>query len=140
MSESAATMQIGELADRTGLSLRTIRHYDEIGLLVPSGRSVGGYRLYTEGDLDRLLLVRRMKPLGFSLESMKELLDAVAAYRDHPTEENRRRVDVFVALADERRADLTRQVEMADEFLALLHEARGLGPVVETKAGAGLQE
>lgn len=140
MSESATTMQIGELAERTGLSLRTIRHYDEIGLLVPSGRSDGGYRLYTEEDLDRLLLIRRMKPLGFSLESMKELLDAVAAYRDHPTEENRGRVDVFVALADERRADLTRQVEMADEFLALLHEARGLGPVVETKAGAGLQE
>lgn len=139
MSTSATTMQIGELADRTGLSLRTIRHYDEIGLLVPSGRSDGGYRLYTEEDLDRLLLIRRMKPLGFSLESMKELLDAVAAYRDAPTEENRARVDVFVELADGRRVDLTRQVEMADEFLTLLHAARGLGPVVETATGTGPQ-
>ena len=41
------TMHIGELADRTGMSLRRLRHYDEIGLLTPSGRSEGGFRLYT---------------------------------------------------------------------------------------------
>ena len=63
----AGMMHIGELAERTALSQRTIRHYDEIGLLTPSGRSEGGFRLYTEGDLGRLLLIRRMKPLGLSL-------------------------------------------------------------------------
>ena len=63
--EVVATMHIGELADRSQMSLRTIRHYDEVGLLKPSGRTEGGFRLYTERDFTRLLVIRRMKPLGF---------------------------------------------------------------------------
>ncbi|MGW1599182.1 MerR family transcriptional regulator [Streptomyces sp. NPDC002343] len=69
-------LQIGEVAARTELSLRTIRHYEETGLVVPSARSRGGFRLYTETDVERLMVVRRMKPLGFSLEQMRDLLDA----------------------------------------------------------------
>lgn len=75
-------MQIGEAANRVGLSLRTMRHWDEVGLAVPSARSVGGFRLYTEADLDRLTLIKTFKPLDLSLEQMRELLatmDAVAA-------------------------------------------------------------
>src|SRR5690348_10590123 len=45
------TMQIGEVADRIGLSLRTIRYYEEVGLITPSARSPGGFRLYTEDDV-----------------------------------------------------------------------------------------
>lgn len=71
-------MQIGQVAERTELSVRTVRHYDEVGLIVPSARSVGGFRLYTDDDVARLLLVRRMKPLGFTLEEMRALLEAVA--------------------------------------------------------------
>ncbi|MFF0076482.1 MerR family transcriptional regulator [Streptomyces sp. NPDC005494] len=70
-------MQIGEVARRTELSLRTIRHYEESGLVVPSARSRGGFRLYTEGDVARLMVIRRMKPLGFTLDEMRDLLDAV---------------------------------------------------------------
>ncbi|MEU9137464.1 MerR family transcriptional regulator [Streptomyces sp. NPDC048404] len=69
-------MQIGEVAARTELSLRTIRHYEETGLVVPSARSQGGFRLYTETDVARLMVIRRMKPLGFTLEQMRDLLDA----------------------------------------------------------------
>ncbi|MFC8493923.1 MULTISPECIES: MerR family transcriptional regulator [unclassified Streptomyces] len=69
-------MQIGEVAARTGLSLRTIRHYEETGLVVPSARSRGGFRLYTETDVARLMVIRRMKPLGFTLDRMRDLLDA----------------------------------------------------------------
>ncbi|MFE1319532.1 MerR family transcriptional regulator [Kitasatospora phosalacinea] len=69
-------MQIGEVAARTELSLRTIRHYEETGLVVPSARSRGGFRLYTERDVARLMVIRRMKPLGFTLDQMRELLDA----------------------------------------------------------------
>ncbi|MBW0105477.1 MerR family transcriptional regulator [Pseudonocardia sp. KRD291] len=75
-------MQIGEAANRVGLSLRTMRHWDEVGLAVPSARSVGGFRLYTEADLERLLVIKTFKPLELSLEQMRELLatmDAVAA-------------------------------------------------------------
>ncbi|MYR09050.1 MerR family transcriptional regulator [Streptomyces sp. SID724] len=69
-------MQIGEVAARTELSLRTIRHYEETGLVIPSARSQGGFRLYTETDIARLMVIRRMKPLGFTLEQMRDLLDA----------------------------------------------------------------
>jgi MerR family copper efflux transcriptional regulator len=67
-------MQIGEAAERVGLSIRTIRHYEEAGLIVPSARTEGGFRLYTEPDLDRLRVVKRMKPLGFTLDEMRDLL------------------------------------------------------------------
>ncbi|WP_305885953.1 MerR family transcriptional regulator [Streptomyces sp. C10-9-1] len=69
-------MQIGEVAARTGLSLRTIRHYEDAALVVPSARSQGGFRLYTETDVARLMVIRRMKPLGFTLDQMRDLLDA----------------------------------------------------------------
>jgi len=67
--------QIGEVAERTGLSLRTIRYYEEVGLVVPSARSQGGFRLYTDPDVQRLLTIKRMKPLELTLEQMRELLD-----------------------------------------------------------------
>jgi DNA-binding transcriptional MerR regulator len=68
--------QIGEVADRTGLSLRTIRYYEEIGLVVPSGRTAGGFRLYTAEDIERLELVKRLKVLDLPLESTSEMLAA----------------------------------------------------------------
>lgn len=49
-------MQIGEVADRTGLSLRTLRYYEEVGQVRPSTRTSGGFRLYSETDVARLLL------------------------------------------------------------------------------------
>ncbi|MEE2061792.1 MerR family transcriptional regulator [Rhodococcus artemisiae] len=75
-------MQIGQVASRTELSIKTIRHYDELGLVTPSARSAGGFRLYTEDDVQRLLVIRRMKPLGFTLEEMRELLDALDVIAD----------------------------------------------------------
>ncbi|MFF9978817.1 MerR family transcriptional regulator [Streptomyces erythrochromogenes] len=77
-------MQIGEVAARTELSLRTIRHYEETGLVTPSARSQGGFRLYTETDVARLMVVRRMKPLGFTLDQMRDLLDATDRLDSEP--------------------------------------------------------
>ncbi|MGY1840350.1 MULTISPECIES: MerR family transcriptional regulator [unclassified Modestobacter] len=71
-------MQIGQVAERTGLSLRTIRFYEENGLVVPTTRTEGGFRLYSEADVARFEVVKRMKPLGFSLEEMHELLTLLA--------------------------------------------------------------
>lgn len=75
--EHAPPMRIGRVADLTGLSLRTLRHYDEIGLVSPSSHTEGGFRLYTALDVKRLLLIRRMKPLGYTLEQMQETLASV---------------------------------------------------------------
>jgi DNA-binding transcriptional MerR regulator len=67
-------MQIGEVAERTALSVRTIRFYEESGLVSPSERSQGGFRLYTDADVARLQLIRRLKPLDFSIDEMREIL------------------------------------------------------------------
>lgn len=118
------TMHIGELADHTGLSHRTIRHYDEVGLLHPTGRTDGGFRLYTEADLTRLLIIRRMKPLGFSLEQMAELLAVVDALDRAADEQERARIraqlDAYITDTEQRRAKLVEHLAMADEFLTTL--------------------
>lgn len=119
-------MHIGELADRTELSLRTIRHYDEVGLLKPSGRTEGGFRLYTEGDFSRLMLIRRMKPLGFSLEEMGELLRIIGVLDTGEDPELRADLGRFIEQATEQRHKLQRQLDMADEFLTLLQGQKAL--------------
>jgi DNA-binding transcriptional MerR regulator len=63
--ETSALLQIGEVADHVGLSLRTVRYYEEQGLLAPRTRTTAGFRLYAEEQVDRLALIKLMKPLGF---------------------------------------------------------------------------
>ena len=72
--------QIGEVAERTGLSLRTIRYYEEMGLIAPSARTGGGFRLYSDTDVSRLMLIKRMKPLDFSLEEMRDVLGILDSF------------------------------------------------------------
>jgi len=119
-----STMHIGELAEKTGLSLRTLRHYDEVGLVSASGRTEGGFRLYTQGDYDRLILIRRMKPLGFSLEEMADLLRIIdtlsGAAPDDDVSALRAELGSFIAEAGQRREKLVSQLAMADEFVDLL--------------------
>ena len=115
-------VHIGVVAQSTGLSQRTLRHYDDIGLVSPSQRSDGGFRLYTNHDVQRLLLIRRMKPLDFTLQEMHDLLavtDAVCA--PDATEQTRQQLRDFMVIAAARREDLARKTAMADEFLERLH-------------------
>ncbi|WP_415363122.1 MerR family transcriptional regulator [Saccharothrix sp. BKS2] len=115
-------MQIGEVAERTGLSLRTIRYYEEVGLVVPNARSQGGFRLYTEPDVDRLQVIKRMKPLGFQLEEVRELLgilDALPSPGDDPGE-HLDRLARFHARAEERCGELRAQLRGAEDFAAAL--------------------
>lgn len=72
-------LQIGAVAERTGLSLRTVRYYEEVGLLPAAERSPGGFRLYDEQAVQRLLVVKRMKPLDLTLDEVRELLDLLDA-------------------------------------------------------------
>src|SRR5688572_18251324 len=73
MVESGWT--VGQLAELARVTVRTLHHYDEIGLLVPSGRSRAGYRLYAEADLRRLHQILLFRELGFTLEAIQQLLD-----------------------------------------------------------------
>lgn len=124
-------MQIGEVAQRTGLSLRTIRYYEEQRLVVPSTRTRGGFRLYTEADADRLNLVRRMKPLDFSIEEMRELLalldrfepdPAVGADSPRSREELTDRLELYRAAAESRCASLRAELASAEQFAADLEQ------------------
>ncbi len=115
-------MQIGEVAERTSLSLRTLRHYDDVGLLQPTGRSDGGYRLYTTEDVEKLLVIRRMKPLGFSLEEMHDVMRLIKTLRDASSAPNAQLHAKHTEILDdaiERREKLLRQLSMADEFIDL---------------------
>lgn len=121
-------MQIGEVAARTELSLRTIRHYEETGLVLPSARSQGGFRLYTEADVARLMVIRRMKPLGFTLDEMRALLeatdrlDADEALPPEEREELLARIRGFEEVTRQRVDDLRTQLSRAEEFAATLAE------------------
>lgn len=120
-------MQIGEVATRTELSLRTIRHYEEAGLVIPSARSQGGFRLYTETDVARLMVIRRMKPLGFTLEQMRDLLDATDrldsedALDSGEREALLERVRTYQQAAAEQVEKLRVQLSRAEDFASTLH-------------------
>ena len=66
---------VGQVADLAGVTIRTLHHYDEIGLLSPSGRSAAGYRIYDEADLERLRQILFYKELGFTLEEIATIVD-----------------------------------------------------------------
>ncbi len=73
-------ISIGEAAERSGLTQRTLRYYEELGLLKPPARVARGQRLYTAGDLERIAQVRRMKDLlGFTLGEIKTVVEAEEA-------------------------------------------------------------
>lgn len=120
-------VHIGEVAERTGLSPKTIRDYDAAEVLHPASRSDGGFRLYSEADVRRLLMVRRMKPLGFSLNEAAIVVDAVTAVEQAGPDDDvsaiRSRIAVFLEDAQRRRTRLADQLAMADEFIDGLRRA-----------------
>jgi DNA-binding transcriptional MerR regulator len=134
MGDSDGMLQIGEVAERVGLSLRTVRYYEEMELLTPARRTEGGFRLYTEGEVERLDLIRQMKPLGFSVQEMRGLLDAYDTLRDPDAdagaiEVSRERLKVFAAEAAESCEKLRAQLERAQDFAKRLRrEARRRPP------------
>ncbi len=70
-------LQIGEAADRLGLTQRTLRYYEEKGLLKPPSRMEGGFRLYSAEDIERVQRIKELRDLlGFSLADIKEMVEA----------------------------------------------------------------
>ncbi len=67
-------LPVGEVSRLTGVTVRTLHHYDQVGLLVPAGRSTSGYRLYGKADLERLGRIRGYRELGFGLAFSGERL------------------------------------------------------------------
>ena len=114
-------VHIGEVAERTGLSHRTIRYYEEMGLVEPAARTEGGFRLYDEAGIERLLLIMPMKPLGFSIEQIRDLLGAFDTLAD-PASGDRDRAAAHTlvhqthAIAEGRIAELKASTARAEAF------------------------
>lgn len=118
MSSNSANshMQIGQVAKLTGLSLRTLRHYDEVGIARPSARSEGGFRLYTADDVKRLHHIRRIIPLGFTLDETAELIELFNSGKPAV------RAEEFLKQAQTGRDTLSRKLAQADEVIAMLRQ------------------
>jgi MerR family transcriptional regulator, thiopeptide resistance regulator len=103
--------RIGEVAAATGLTVRTLHHYDEIGLLAPSARSEAGYRLYGDDDVARLYRIVAFRRLGFALDEIGALLDGDGADPRAVIRAQLDRLDAEVALRSRLRARLTRLLD-----------------------------
>ena len=77
MDDAGQRFQIGEVAERTGVTQRTLRFYEERELITPTDRLEGGFRLYSENDIERVTLIKKLQELlGLSLAEIKEMVDA----------------------------------------------------------------
>jgi DNA-binding transcriptional MerR regulator len=99
--ETVVSHSVGQVAAFAGITVRTLHHYDAVGLLVPGGRTPAGHRLYTDDDLDRLQQILFYRELGFPLEEIAVLLDDPDV---DPHEHLRRRHAVLTARIEKLRA------------------------------------
>ncbi|MEO1067017.1 MAG: Cu(I)-responsive transcriptional regulator [Pseudomonadota bacterium] len=128
-------MRIGDVAKAADLSVKTVRYYADIGLVMPSGRSASGYRLYDDAELKKLIFVRRARSFGFSVDECRELL---SLYEDR----SRSSRDVK-KLAQQRIVEIERKMaelqSLHDELTHLAQSCRGDNradcPIIDSLAG-----
>jgi DNA-binding transcriptional MerR regulator len=119
-------IQIGELAERTGLTQRTLRYYEEVGLLAAPSRMAGGFRLYSPDDVARVEQIKQLKQvLGFSLAEIRTIVEAQqhlnalrSQYHSDPDVQHRRE------LLDNAEAIVRRQLEVIEQKIAQMHTMR----------------
>jgi len=97
--------QIGEIAKKLRISPRTIRYYEEIGLLKEAKRRYGNYRIYDEEDLMRLKFIRKLKLLGLKLSQIQEL---EKLYREHPS--NKKLIPRLIEMFDEKIKEIDEKI------------------------------
>ncbi len=126
-----AYLQIGEVAERTGVTQRTLRFYEEKGLLRPPSRMVGGFRLYSEQDVKRVEHIRRLQDLlGVALAEIKEMVEAEevlrelrAQYRpDSAIDEKRRQLERAIDVVQGQYSIVKQKTEQMEEMKAQLKE------------------
>ncbi|MEU8304315.1 MerR family transcriptional regulator [Actinomadura sp. NPDC048955] len=106
-------------------SSSAFRRYEEVGLALPTARSQGGFRLYTDDDIARLLVIKRMKPLDFTLEEMRGLLIIPDQLQSADTDEATRtdltkRLTAYRSLVEERCRKIRARISDAEQFTAEL--------------------
>jgi len=119
-------IKIGELARKTGKTPRALHLYEEMGLLVPSARTEGGFRLYGPDEVARVYWITKLQDIGFSLPQIQSLLHTVAASQTAPEAMNSVR-ELFRGKLDDTRAQVTRLLQLErdlSESLAYLEGCR----------------
>lgn len=142
-------LQIGEVADRTGVTQRTLRFYEERGLLKPPTRMEGGFRLYSEDDVARVTQIRRLQDLlGLTLAEIKDMVEAEEVREElratyvpgRPLEERIERVTKRVFVTDRQvkivNTKLEAMLEMQKDLVAKLERARTLLKELEEEKSA----
>ncbi len=117
VASDEAYLQIGEVAERTSVTQRTLRFYEEKGLLQPPSRMEGGFRLYSEADIQRVERIKRLQQLlGFTLAEIKEMVDA-----DEVKMQLRAQYRPEAALS-QKKAQVLRAIEVTERQHTLIHQ------------------
>jgi len=124
MTEARELLKIGAFAKLADTNLRTLRYYEEVGLLRPTARSKGGFRYYRESDRNRVQLIRHMQELGLTLEEIKSLLNDRSVHGDRSETMVRVKETLRASreLLDSRMAQLQQQLEKVKEAREKLSE------------------
>lgn len=128
-------MNIGAAAQASGLSAKMIRHYETLGLLPAPGRSDSGYRRYGQADLERLRFIRQARDLGFSLETIGDLL---SLWNDphRSSREVRTLAQGHIATLQQRRDELDRMIAALQELVRCCHgDERPQCPILDSLGG-----
>lgn len=114
-------MQIGEIAARSGISVRMLRYYETEGLLTPA-RGKSGYRDYSEADLEEACRIRQLADAGLTIEAMHDLLPCVISPepRFHPCDNLRARLAGEIEKLDRKLSDIKRSRELISGYLESL--------------------
>jgi DNA-binding transcriptional MerR regulator len=115
-------MKVKEVADLVGISVRTLHHYDEIGLLIPNETTESGYRLYSNENLETLQQILFFKELGFPLKKIKEIINSPSFDRQEALElhrkmllEKRNRLDQMIATIEKTMKHSKGEINMSNE-------------------------
>lgn len=111
-------LKIGEFAEKGDVSRRSLRHYEELGLLTPEKRSSGGFRLYEENDLFKLEIIKIFKELGFTLEEIKEILQS----REEAKKSKGEQIDYSQDVLRKQLAEVGKQIRELKERRELIEQ------------------
>src|SRR3990172_1428516 len=116
-TEEEPYLQIGEVAERTKVTQRTLRFYEEKGLLKPPSRMEGGFRLYSEADIQRVEQIKRLQQLlGFALAEIKEMVEAEEVLMQLRTQYRPE------AAVSQKKAQLLRAIEVTEHQYGLIRQ------------------
>ncbi len=129
-------MHIGTVADRTGVSAKTIRYYESIGLIEPAHRTDSGYRTYDETDVATLRFIQRARSLGFSVKDVRRLLD-LWADKDRASSDVKALALEHIAAIDRKLAELRSIRDTLVDLTERCHgDDRPACPILDDLAGS----